>query len=237
MKYLDVVRLDAIDAEVFQGREPFPWINPAGLLTEDGYETLHRTLPDLSLFEKVFDKPRKYGQKPHDRYVLEWKPGTPVPPPWREFVAELESERYAAFLRRLLRLESVERRFHWHYTPKGCSVSPHCDSKRKLGSHIFYFNRSGEWDPSWGGETLILDDGGRFHSDSHPDFDDFDKVEAGHGLDNHSLIFLRKGNSWHGVREIRCPENRMRKVFIVVFEKPALIERARRLLRKTSGGS
>jgi hypothetical protein len=40
-------------------------------------------------------------------------------------------------------------------------VSPHCDSPKKLGSHIFYLNTKEDWDPSWGGETLILDDGGR----------------------------------------------------------------------------
>ena len=40
----------------------------------------------------------------------------------------------------------------------GVEVSPHCDSKHKLGSHLFYFNDSSEWDPSWGGETLILED-------------------------------------------------------------------------------
>ena len=231
MKYLDRARLDAIDADAFLGRDPYPWVNPSGLLTNDGYETLHANLPDLALFDRVFGKARKYGQKPHDRYSLEWQPGTPVPEPWRDFIAELEGPFYAASLRRLLGLDALRLRFHWHYTPSGCSVSPHCDAKRKLGSHIFYFNRSSEWNADWGGETLILDDCGRFDSNSHPDFDDFDQIEAGHCVDNHSLIFLRRSTSWHGVREIRCPEGNMRKAFIVVFEKPALMTRARALFR------
>lgn len=116
---------------------------------------------------------------------------------------------------------------HWHYALRGCSVSPHCDAKRKFGSHIFYLNRSSEWDPGWGGETLVLDDGGRFHSDSAPDFDDFDAVAAARTGDNDSFIFARRGNSWHGVRELTCPEGHYRKVFIVVFEYANLLDRCR----------
>ena len=106
--------------------------------------------------------------------------------------------------------------FHWHYTPNGCSVSPHCDAKRKLGSHIFYFNTTADWDPSWGGETLILDDRGRFPRNSAPRFEDFDVVIPGEALGNRSLLFARGDKSWHGVREIHCPAGAYRKVFIVV---------------------
>jgi hypothetical protein len=49
---------------------------------------------------------------------------------------------------------------HWHYTPAGKSVSPHCDSFNKIGSQIFYFSTPEDWDRSWGGETVILDDKG-----------------------------------------------------------------------------
>ncbi len=229
MTYLDRERLDALDAQAFRSRSPYPWVNPRGLLSERGYRELHDTLPELASFEKVFGKKRKYGQQSHDRYALEWEPGVEVSAPWRAFIEELEGPTYAAFLRSLLGVET-ELRYHWHYTPRGCSVSPHCDSKHKLGSHIFYFSDSGEWDPAWGGETLILDDGGRFHSDSQPDFDDFERSHAANTLDNHSVIFLRKGDSWHGVREITCPEGQLRKVFIVVFEKPRLRQRIGRLL-------
>jgi len=116
---------------------------------------------------------------------------------------------------------------HWHYASRGCSVAPHCDAKRKIGSHIFYMNRSSEWDPSWGGEALVLDDGDRFHSDSAPDFEDFDAVSAARMGDNDSFIFARSGNSWHGVRELTCPEDRFRQVFIVVFEYANLLDRAK----------
>lgn len=232
--YLDPDALAAIDRAAFRAREPYPWVNPAGLLTDEGFGRLLESIPDIAGFEKVFGKPRKYGQRSHDRYVLEWRDGLELPDPWREFVDELRGETYRSFLDALLATR-VELRFHWHYTPSGCEVSPHCDSKHKLGSHIFYFNSSKDWDPSWGGETLLLDDGGRFHSDSNPDFDDFERVVAAEALDNRSLIFLRKGDSWHGVRELRCPEGRFRKAFIVVFERPDLVSRARRLLSGKRG--
>ena len=54
-------------------------------------------------------------------------------------------------------------------------------------------------------------------------------------MDNRSLIFGRKGNSWHGVRDIRCPEGVFRKVFIVVFQdtnpRKMLLKKGRRLFR------
>ena len=40
---------------------------------------------------------------------------------------------------------------------------------------------------------------------------------ASENLGNYSLLFQRRGNSWHGVREIRCPQGRYRKIFIVVI--------------------
>ena len=68
------------------------------------------------------------------------------------------------------------------------------------------------------------------HSDSNPRFEDFDRIETPQCLGNRSLIFLRRGTSWHGVREIRCPPDRLRKVFIVVIEQPSLGQRVRQLL-------
>ena len=229
MRYLDAAKLDAIDAGSFRSRQPYPWVNPQGLLTDVGYSELRASLPDVAIFDRVFGRERKYGQQSHDRYALEWHEGLDLSPAWQAFIGELRGREYAAFLRRILGV-APRLRFHWHYTPRGCSVSPHCDAKRKIGSHVFYFNDREDWDPAWGGETLILDDRGRFESDSSPAFEDFETIAAAESLDNRSLIFLRRGNSWHGVREITCPEDQMRKVFIVVFELPGVLARVRRLV-------
>lgn len=222
MTYLNLEQLNQIDPDAFRSQQPYPWINPEGLLTEEGYRRLQGSLPDAPLFEARFGHQRKYGQTSHDRYTLEWRDDLPVAPPWKAFVEELQGHEYQQFLRRLLGTSSFHLSFHWHYTPNGCSVSPHCDAKRKLGSHIFYFNTKEDWDPSWGGETVILDDQGRFSPDSAPKFEDFERALGAQALGNYSLLFIRRGNSWHGVREILCPEGALRKVFIVVINRWSL---------------
>lgn len=218
MQYLDPVRLDSLDAAAFQNADPYPWINPAGLLTEDGYRKLLETMPDVEAFIPMFGVKRAHGQRSHDRYSLEYDKNSPaVPEPWKQFIAELEGPVYQRFLERMLGTKRFFLNYHWHYTPNGCEVSPHCDGKRKLGSHIFYFNTEKDWDPAWGGDTVILDDNGRFNRNSAPEFGDFNRSISSEALGNYSLLFRRRGNSWHGVRKINAPEGKLRKVFIIVI--------------------
>lgn len=226
-RYLDFDKLEAIDPVAFRATQPYPYANPYGLLTDEGYRRLLDDMPDISLFEKIFGYRRLGGQDPHDRYSLEWTPDTPVPEPWQEFIAELRSDRYRRAVARLMGGKKVEFRFHWHYTPNGCSVSPHTDSKREHGSHLFYFNADGEWDPSWGGETLVLDDGGRLDFRTAPGYEDFVAEIPAKSIGNYSLMFERTDRAWHAVREIHCPEDRMRRLFIVVVSPDNLFWKIR----------
>lgn len=211
-------------------------MNPQGFLTREGFEALQANMPDHSLFTACFGNKRKYGQKSHNRYVLEYREGLAIPEPWQGLIKELCSDLYRDFIKALLGKRHIRLRFHWHFTPNGCTVSPHCDSQNKLGSHIFYMNSALDWDPAWGGQTEILDDHGRFATESSPGFEDFDEAIPAQTMNNRSLLFARKGNSWHGVRDIQCPEGRYRKVFIVVFQDVEpfrqLIRRGKRLLRR-----
>lgn len=236
MSYLDFDRLKATDPASFQNRHPYPWLNPEGLLTDDGYRQLVETLPDVSQFDAIFGRDRMYGQQSHDRYALEYDDDLPVADCWKAFVGELKSERYRGFLARMFGVSSFDMNFHWHYTPNGCSVSPHCDATRKLGSHIFYFNTEKDWDPTWGGETLVLDDGRRFGRKESPGFGDFDQVIPSEAIGNYSLLFERTDRSWHGVSEIRCPEGALRKVFIVVVNRRTPIVWVRRKLGRLPKG-
>lgn len=219
MKFLNEARVNELSAVEFAGAAPYPWLNPEGLLTDDGYRTLVERTPDPELFRGAFGKSRRYGQASHDRYVLDYDESLPIDDCWHAFVSELYSPLYRDFVRRLFDEKSFDMRLHWHYTPDGCSVSPHCDADRKLGSHIFYLNTSADWQPEWGGQTLILDDGGRFGPRSAPAFEDFAWQIPVTSMGNHSLIFERAAHSWHGVRPIHCPPDRYRKAFIVVFER------------------
>lgn len=230
MRYLDQSALNGLDPQAFRNRRPYPWCNLAGALREEAFERLRETLPPLAMFQEVFGKVRRHGQQSHDRYLLEYEPGLALPPNWQSFIDELQGPVYQAWLAHAMGSDAFDLRFHWHYTPAGASVSPHCDTKRKLGSHIFYFNTEQDWDPSWGGETVILDDGGRFNPRSAPAFEDFVSVEPSETLGNRSLLFVRNGNSWHGVRAIQCPPGALRKVFIVVIERASLATRLRKLV-------
>jgi hypothetical protein len=62
MTYLNFDRLKEFDPQAFQTTKPYPWINPAGLLTEEGYGRLLETLPDVSLFDASFGETRSHGQ-------------------------------------------------------------------------------------------------------------------------------------------------------------------------------
>ena len=233
MQYIDFDRFKAIDPAEFHATQPYPWINPRGLLTDAGYQSLLDNMPDVSLFEKKFGYGRIAGQKPHDRYSLEYAPGAPVPEPWQEFITELCSDDYRKTLAKLFGARKINLRFHWHYTPNGCSVSPHTDSVREHGSQLFYFNKEGEWDPAWGGDTLVLDDGGQLKFETAPTLDDFNNEIAASSIGNYSLIFERTRHSWHAVREISCPEDRMRRVFIVVANPENIYRTLRdRVMRK-----
>ena len=227
MHYIDHERLDEIDTAAFQTRPPYPWATTQNLLHADAFRALCENLPDIALFERRFGESRKAGQVPHDRYSLEYTDDLVVARPWQEFIAELRSDRYRQAMRRLLGGRKLEFRFHWHYTPRSCAVSPHCDAKRELGSHLFYFNTEKDWDPSWGGQTLVLHDGGRLETRSAPEFGDFDAVTPVESMNNRSFFFARRDNGWHGVREITCPQGSLRKVFIVVVNPSTLYYRVR----------
>ena len=53
-------------------------------------------------------------------------------------------------------------------------------------------------------------------------------------IGNYSLLFMRRERSWHGVKEIHCPPEALRKVFIVVIEDWSL---PARLVRKLNGAN
>lgn len=238
MEYLNYALLESLDAKAYQRTHPFPWIGIEGALTDAGYRALLTSLPPVSLFDKAFGYERKHGQQSHDRFTLEWSPerDAELPKPWVAFIQECLAERYRELICRLYDAPACTFRFHWHYTPRGCSVSPHCDSTKKLGSHIFYFNTADDWDPSWGGQTVVLDDHGKLGPRSAPGWDAFDSRMSAPSIGNRSLIFTRTAHAWHGVEEIRCPEDRLRKVFIAVINKAKPHVRVLRRLQRAVAG-
>ena len=234
MHYLNIEKLRSLGREEFLAIEPYPWYNTEGVLTEAGFQDLLNNMPPLETFADIFGKERRAGQAPHDRYSLEYTPETDVPAPWQEFIGELCSDDYRSEIERLLGAKKAEFRFHWHYTPTGCDVSPHCDARREHGSHLFYFNSEEDWQPEWGGSTLVLDDGGRLSYDSAPALEEFDAIHEAKSIGNYSNLMLRTDHAWHAVRPIDCPEDKLRRIFIVVVNPDSLFWKVRdRLIGKS----
>lgn len=243
MNCLDEQRLEQVAAEAskFLGQKPYPWIGLQGILRQDAFERLCRELPRHDLFAQEFGQSRDYGQQSHDRYALQYHPrlDAELSPTWREFIAELKSPRYHDYLRRMYGLgpgRRFELSMHWHHATTGGSVSPHTDARRKIGSHIFYFNTPDDWDPAWGGQTVVLDDGGRLSAHAAPKFGELPQIAASQILGNQSFMFQRTEHSWHAVNPITCPRGRMRKVFIVVVNRIGFQVLWRRLRGKDPDG-
>jgi len=218
MEFLNRACLQAVSADVFQATQPYPWTNLASSLTPEGYEALRQSLPDTAQAEKQVGKKRGYGQAPHDRYLLHYRPGVSLSPAWQQFLAELQGPVYHDFLRRVLGPHRFIPTFEWYYAWQGCAVSPHCDA---VATHIFYFNTEADWKASWGGQILILDSERRFKAHSAPTFDELKISAALQPRGNGSLFFQRTPHSWHGVRPLQCPEGQLRKLFIVTINVPS----------------
>ena len=126
----------------------------------------------MTQFQRMVGVKRGYGQAPHNRGILHYREGMDVAEPWKDFIAELHGKAYDAFLRRMLGLgpdQQIILTMEWYYAWQGCSVSPHCDARRKLATHIFFFATDEDWPREWGGDILILDDEGRYKAHSAPD--------------------------------------------------------------------
>jgi len=235
MQYLNLERMRQVDPETFRERCPFPWVNVQGFVNDDRFRQLCDTLPGINVFARHSGRKGGFG----DLYALQYRPGLEVPQPWRDFIAELQQAEYRDFLLRLFGLSArqrIELTMHWHFEGTGFSISPHVDARRKIGSHIFYLNTQADWDPHWGGQTIVLDDGGRLRATARPDFGDLQQVAASEILGNQSFIFQRNEHSWHGVRPLECPPDKLRKVFIVVVNRINLQVLWRRLRGKDADG-
>jgi hypothetical protein len=240
MTYLNLANLEAASSDAFRNQKPYPWIRVQDTLTPEGWRDLREALPDISKFRMMIGVKRAFGQAPHNRGLLHYLDGMEVAQPWKDFIAELHGPAYDAFLRRMLGFKPRQKyilTMEWYYAWQGCSVSPHCDARRKIATHIFFFANDDEWPREWGGDILILDDEGKWKAHSAPKFDDL-KVAASLDLRNNgSLLFERTEHSWHGVRPLGGPSQDVyRKLFIVTVNLPSFQVWWRRVRGKDPDG-
>lgn len=238
MGFLNQACLEQLSHEGYQKKRPYPYVDIQGTLTPQGFEQLRTSLPEVSQFDRWEGVQRGHGQGYHDRYILHYRQGVAVSDPWRDFIAELHGPIYQSFLRRMLGVpdKKLTLTMEWYYGWKGCAVSPHCDARRKLATHIFYFNTPSDWETAWGGNVLIMDDGGRYKAHSAPTFDDLKVACSIDPRGNGSLLFQRTEHSWHGVRPLQCPPDVLRKLFIVTVNIPTFQVWWRRIRGKDPDG-
>lgn len=212
--------------------DEFFWAKFPRFVPDGFYNMLCSDYPDISLFDKHVGISRG-PQRPHDRYylALNWGPyaakrRTLFPKgvikkrnlhkSWRHFINQLEGVEYRSFVSDILQTSNFQLRFAWHMGFSGAEVSPHVDAPSKLGTQIFYFNREGEWDPAWGGQTVLL--GGLQKHIENPEFEDFSYANNASNIGNTSLVWRNSPLAWHGVRPLEAPEGHYRKIFTVIFD-------------------
>lgn len=237
MEFLNRERLARVSSESFRKEMPYPWVSIEDTLTPSAFENLRESFPDASLFHVKKEMAPGEGPMSGPRAVLSYRPGVELPESWKKFVAELQDGFYESFLRRLFGLAPDQQpslTAEWHYAWQGCSISPHCDARQQVGTHIFYFNTEADWDSKWGGEILILDDLQRFQAQSAPTFADLQTAAVIDPRGNGSLIFQRTDHSWHGVLPLESPPERLRKLFVVTVAVPAVKAWWRRVRHKNA---
>lgn len=237
MGFINEKVLKSFSFDAFHKRWPFPWWDFKEFLTPEGFETLCRDFPALELFEYHENRSRSgAGQRPHNRYYLAYQRSIyhredapeagivekqDLSQSWQQFLEELETSLvYRDFIKQTLNVSEFDVRYVWHAGKTGSEVSPHLDHPKKLGTHIFYFNTSEDWDPAWGGELVVL--GGKLTPGVNPEFSSFTTSTPVSNVDNHSFLFKNEDKGWHGVKALKCPEGKYRKLFNVIFERPGV---------------
>jgi hypothetical protein len=233
LSYFKLNALENCDAISENIKDTFYWKEIPGVISNSFYNLLCEEYPEISLFDKHVGIPRAGLQRPHDRYylALNWGPYSRkrrffsqrgvikkrgLTRSWQSFINLLESDSYVRFVSDILKTNNFKIRFAWHMGFTGAEISPHVDAPPKLGTHIFYFNREGEWDPKWGGQTVLLS--GLKKECENPEFADFSHSWEANNIGNTSLIWKNSPLAWHGVRPLAAPEGSFRKIFTVVFD-------------------
>lgn len=231
MKFLNKKTIAGFSYEDFHKQWPFPYAGIKGMLTDEGFSTLLKDFPSLELFAYHQNIKRAYGQRPHNRYYLAYeethfKQGgdydrevadQQLAESWTSFIHELQEDPdYIEMIKRALGAEKWTVRFAWHVGKSGNEVSPHLDNIDKFGTHIFYFNTDDDWKEEWGGQIVAL--GGMMTSSGNPEYEDFADQKEFPIIDNRSFLFKNNLEAWHGVRPLRCPEGKYRRLFNVIYQ-------------------
>ena len=116
-------------------------------------------------------------------------------------------------------------RFEFQMMPaNGGHILPHTDTPAKIVTLVISILDPGEWDPSYGGGTDInRPKDVRFiynQLNRQSTFDEMDVVDTFPFEPNQAVIFVKTYNSWHSVRPMTGPADKLRKTLIINIEVP-----------------
>jgi len=117
----------------------------------------------------------------------------------------IQSSEYKSFIKKALDCTDFKIRFDFHRTRGGLDVSPHIDSKGKIGSHLFYFMPD-EWTDEMGGKTIFYR--GKKVDRMNPEPEEFEDYTTTSVIGNRSCLFKNVKEGWHGVTQVNSDVHR-----------------------------
>ena len=205
-----------------------PHANFVDFIQPKTFKKLRDEFPQDKLFKDEVPEYRKYGQRPHCRRFMCWgetqnskyfKPYMIdlkiLPDIWQQFCNYIVTNaEYRYFIRETLRVNDFKIRLDFHRTRKVLDVSPHIDSKGKIGSHLFYFMPK-EWEDGDGGKTIFYR--GKKVNRMNPEPQDFEDAVTCSVIGNRSCLFKNTEEGWHGVTQVKSSLDR--QIFNLVILK------------------
>jgi hypothetical protein len=143
------------------------------------------------------------------------------------------TERFASDVRAKLRRWAghagvLRTRFEFSMLPAdGGSVLPHTDAPQKLITLVLSMVREGEWNPAWGGATLVerpKDITKNFNLGvGHLRFEEMERLDAYQFEPNQCVIFVKTFNSFHSVQPMTGGHGNatMRRTLTINIERVA----------------
>lgn len=207
--------------EQFKNNIQFPWMNIKDFIHKYKFKLLFDNFLPYDVFEKRKDGVYMISQRVYNEHNLQepWDKLSQYEY-WEGLARDLKSKEYREFLNDMFEEKMKHLAIEFFILRKNSGSRPHCDMKRKIGSHLFYLLPSDYWDPSWGGQTeIILTD--KKESEQHTSYrTSLDQLNGKTIkpiiVDNHSLLFKKTDRSWHFVDAINCPPDKMRIMFQLI---------------------
>lgn len=216
MIFLDENKIQEIinRKEEYLSTDPFPWSNIQDLIFRDKYWQLVSEMPG----------PRDESEWNYNRINFSINPpdydssDIYINNDWLNLLNEFKSDLYLSMVETLtgLHRSRFHLKFQWTYR-KEDPIKPHPDVEKKR--HVLVcFMFEPDYQSEWKGSTIILKvkNGIDLERQWTEDFSPFQYILYPKTFPNYSVMFNVGYDSYHAGDDILFPENRHRKIFMVI---------------------